>query len=194
MVNWRRAEEPAPTGTLIASAWCHAAQLHNIFLRAGVPNSDLEKNIGGALTNMPKLLAAHPAGLFDDVAYGARVDWAVFLVRGIGGILRVLPEVHARSLHISAELVRRAIAPNDDSVGPIIMLAQETENRLNTVSSFLGGLWRAPLESALSSETIAEWFPGSPDTIALAQLATVETTLETNLDSASLRRRRSAFR
>jgi len=158
----------------IGAAWSHTARLHNLFLFSGVPNATTAKHFGSALANISRLLEAHPAGLFDDVAYGARVEWSSFLVRGFGSVLQALPDATAARLVVPPATLRAAIEPGDQLLSPIIMLAQETETHSNALPSFLGGPWAPPVAAVLSTQTITEWFPGDPQTIAVTQLAVAE--------------------
>lgn len=159
---------------LLATAWVHAARIHNIHLIAGVPSNEIIQGFQVALANLDTLLEAHPAGLFDDCAYVTRADWPSFLVRGFGSLLNSLPEEAAEQLRVPSSALRAAIDEKDASVLPILTLAQETETRPNALPSFFGGEWLPPIVAAIGPNAIGEWFLDNPQSMARTYLAAVE--------------------
>lgn len=158
----------------LAVAWAHAARLHNLLLRRGVPRHLIGGNFLRELSHLPRLVRPDRAGVLDDAAFHLHARWSVFICRGLGSILSSVPPEHLTALRVDGSTLKSAFAKEDEQDTALLPLIAETNTRPNALGSFLSGAWEPPLRALLGDPLFEDWLGTTPETLALAQLANLK--------------------
>lgn len=88
--------------------------------------------------------------------------------------MAILPRELATRLRIERSPLLKALSEDENNRIALVRLATETGTRRNSLGSFLGGEWEAPIRAVLDDGLFAEWFGTSAEQLALSHLEALE--------------------